>query len=362
VSAELDAGANVGDPDDRERGQRGVGLAERLGVEGIDRVIAFEVRLVHRFRGVGLRRGLLLHGAAGWGEWNPFDEYSDEVAGRWLDAAIDAARAPAPVALRTAIPVNVTVPALDPEPAYALVAASGCSTAKVKVAEPGQALGQDIERVMAVRDALGTTGRLRIDANGAWTPEEALTALTRLDAAAGGLEYVEQPCATLEELAAVRRVQHVPVAADEAIRVEAATPDALREAVDIAVIKVAPSGGIHRALAFARRLELPTVVSSALDTSVGIGAGVRLAAALPALVHACGLGTATLLAVDVARHPLKPVDGVLQLADAEAELELRPDVTEPPADDVEALIARARRAATAAGHDVAPLTPRRGRV
>jgi O-succinylbenzoate synthase len=351
-----------GGSDERESGQRGVELAERLGIDGIDRVIAFEVPLVHRFRRVQLRHGLLLHGASGWGEWSPFDEYPDEVAGRWLDAALDAACDPAPAALRTAIPVNVTVPALDPERAHSLVAASGCSTAKVKVAEPGQSLGQDIDRVMAVRDALGTTGRLRIDVNGAWTPEEALTALTRLDAAAGGLEYVEQPCASLEELATVRRAQHVPVAADEAIRVEAATPDALRRAVDIAVIKVAPSGGIHRALASARRLDLPTVVSSALDTSVGIGAGVRLAAALPALVHACGLGTGTLLAEDVVRQPLLPVDGMLQLADAPAEVELRPDVPEPPADDVEALIARARRAAMAAGHDVAPSAPRRGRV
>jgi O-succinylbenzoate synthase len=361
LSGELDAGAHVGDSDDRQGGQRDAELAARLGIEGIDRVIAFEVPLVHRFRRVRLRHGLLLHGRAGWGEWSPFDEYSDEVAGRWLDAALDAAREPAPTAHRTAIAVNVTVPALDPERAHALVATSGCTTAKVKVAEPGQDLGADIERVMAVRDALGPDGRLRIDANGAWTPEEAMNALIRLDAAAGGLEYVEQPCGSLEELATVRRAQHVPVAADEAIRVEAANPDAVRDAVDIAVIKVAPSGGIHRALAFARRVALPTVVSSALDTSVGLGAGVRLAAALPELVYACGLGTATLLAEDVVRQPLRPVDGMLQVADAMAESALRPDVPRLPERDVEALLARARRAATAAGHDVAPLAPRKGR-
>jgi O-succinylbenzoate synthase len=336
----------------------GVALAERLGFEGIDRVIAFEVPLVHRFRGVGLRHGLLLHGAAGWGEWSPFDEYSDEVAGRWLDAALDSAREPAPAVHRTAIEVNVTVPALCPDQAYAIVAASGCRTAKVKVAEPGQTLGEDVDRVMAVRDALGPDGRLRIDANGGWTSERALEALTHLDPAAGGLEYVEQPCASLEELATVRRAQHVPVAADESIRVEAAPPDALREAVDIAVIKVAPSGGIHRALAFARRLEIPIVVSSALDTSVGIAAGVRLAAALPDLVYACGLGTATLLAEDVVERPLQPEGGMLRLADGSPQLALRPDVPQPASREVEALVARAWRAAMAAGHHVAPLVRR----
>ncbi len=338
-----------------------VALARRLGIHGIDRIVAFEVALTQRFRRVELRHGLLLHGAAGWGEWSPFDEYPDDVAGRWLEAALDAAREAAPLALRTAIPVNVTVPAIGPEQAQALVLAAGCATAKVKVAEPGQALGDDVERVMAVRDVLGPDGRIRIDANGAWTLDAALEALDRLDIAAGGLEYVEQPCATLEELAAVRRAQHVPVAADEAIRVAGATPEALREAVDIAVIKVAPSGGIHRALAFARRLEVPTVVSSALDTSVGIAAGIRLAAALPELHHACGLGTATLLTEDVTNPPLHPVDGMLQLADASPECTLRPDVPKPTQDTVEAILARARRAARAAGLDVAPLRLRRGR-
>jgi len=176
-------------------------LADRAALAGIDAVVPFSVPLTTRFRGVDVRHGLLLHGPAGWGEWSPFDEYADPVAAVWLEAALDAACVPAPPARRSHVPVNVTVPAVDPARARAIVEASGCRTAKVKVAEPGGTLAEDVARVAAVRDALGPDGHVRVDANAAWTVDEAVAALGRLEEAAGGLEYVEQPCTGLEELA-----------------------------------------------------------------------------------------------------------------------------------------------------------------
>jgi O-succinylbenzoate synthase len=208
--------------------------------------------------------------------------------------------------------VNVTVPAVDPEQAHAIVTAGGCRTAKVKVAEPGQSLADDEARVEAVRDALGPGGRVRIDANGAWDVDAAVAAIGHLDLAAGGLEYVEQPCAAVEDLAAVRRRVDVPIAADESIR-RAADPYRVRdlEAADIAVLKVQPLGGVRACLRIAEDIGLPVVVSSALETSVGIAAGVALAAALPELPYACGLATVQLLTGDVVAASLLPVDGVL---------------------------------------------------
>ena len=187
---------------------------------------------------------------------------------------------------------------------------SGCGTAKVKVADVTSSLAEDQARLEAVRDALGPGGRIRVDANGAWDVDQALAALTVLERAAGGLEYVEQPCATVEELAAVRRRTSVLVAADESIR-RAEDPYRVREleAADIAVLKVQPLGGVRACLRIAEDIGLPTVVSSALETSVGLAAGVALAAALPELEYASGLATVGMLADDVADHRLAAVDG-----------------------------------------------------
>ncbi|UMG94714.1 o-succinylbenzoate synthase [Nocardioides sp. TF02-7] len=265
-----------------------------------------------RFRGVTVREAALLPGPAGWGEWSPFLEYDARVAEPWLRAAEEAAAGDWPAAVRDAVPVNVTVPAVDPATAHGIVLRGGCRTAKVKVAEPGQALADDQARLEAVRDALGAGGRLRVDANGAWSVDEAVAAVGVLDRAAGGLEYVEQPCATVEELAAVRRRVDVPVAADESIR-RAEDPYRVRDlgAADVAVLKVQPLGGVRACLRIAEEIGLPVVVSSALETSVGIAAGVALAAALPELPYACGLATVQLLTDDVVDAPLLPVDGAL---------------------------------------------------
>ncbi len=278
----------------------------------------FAIPMRTRFRGVTRREGALLRGPVGWGEFSPFPEYGPAESARWLAAALEAAEEGWPEPLRTHIPVNVTVPAVGPEAAHAIVAGSGCRTAKVKVAEPGQSEGEDVARVEAVRDALGAGGRVRVDANGAWTPDAAV----RMIKALGELEYAEQPCATLAELAEVRRRVDVPIAADESVR-RAEDPLKVRaaEAADIVVLKVQPLGGVRAALAVAEACGLPSVVSSAVETSVGLAAGLALAAALPELPYACGLGTLSLLAGDVVREPLAAVDGVIELRRPEVEEE-----------------------------------------
>ncbi len=220
------------------------------------------------------------------------------------------------------MPVNVTVPAVGPDRAASVVRdSSGCRTAKVKVAEPGQSEADDIARVEAVRDALGPGGAIRVDANGLWDMDTAVRMVRLLDHAAGGLEYVEQPCRTVEELAAVRRRLDVPIAADESIR---RADDPLRvarlEAADIAVLKVQPLGGIAACLQIADQIGLPVVVSSALETSVGLAAGLALAAALPELPYACGLGTLALLDGDVTSAPFRVVDGAMAVGRPDPDL------------------------------------------
>jgi O-succinylbenzoate synthase len=269
--------------------------------------------LVTRFRGLDSREALLLEGPQGWTEFAPFVEYDDAEASTWLRAAIDFGWQATPPLLRERIQVNATVPAVAPEDVAGVLARfPGCRTAKVKVADPGQTLADDVARVRAVRSVLGPEGRIRIDANGLWNVDEAEHALNALDEF--DLEYVEQPCASIEELAEIRRRSAdylgIPVAADESVR-KAEDPllVATTGSADILVIKAAPLGGIHAALALIELAGLPAVVSSALDTSVGISMGAHLAAAIPDLDFDCGLGTASLLAADVTTEPLLPVDG-----------------------------------------------------
>ncbi len=295
----------------------------------------FSIPLRTRFRGITLREGMLLRGPGGWGEWSPFLEYDARVAEPWLRCAEEAAAGDWPAPVRDRVAVNATVPAVGPDQAHRIAAAGGCRTAKVKVAEPGQALAEDEARLEAVRDALGPDAAIRVDANGAWSVDEAVAAISALDRAAGGLEYAEQPCASVEDLAAVRRRVAVPIAADESIR-RAEDPYRVRdlEAADIAVLKVQPLGGVRACLRIAEDIGLPVVVSSALETSVGIAAGIALAAALPELPYACGLATVQLLTADVVAEPLLPVDGFLPVG--------RPRV-DPAAVDL--LVARPERVA-----------------
>jgi O-succinylbenzoate synthase len=278
------------------------------------------------FRGITERRGMVWRGPFGWAEWSPFEDYPVEAVVPWLRAAVEMATTPFPESRRSEIPVNCTIPAVDPDLAFRLARESGCRTAKIKVAEPGQRSADDLARVAAVRDALGPDGLIRVDANGGWDVDEAFAALS--DLRAFGLEYAEQPCAQVTELARLRRRIRsrglgVLLAADESIR-RSADPYRVAEleAADIAIIKVQPLGGVRACLEIADRIGLPVVVSSAVETSIGIRAGIACAAALPELPYACGLNTIRLLENDLGRKPLIARNGMLPVDDLEVDLEM----------------------------------------
>lgn len=287
------------------------------------------------FRGVTHREAVLLQGRAGWGEFAPFLDYDDVESARWLAAALEAAERGWPAPVRARVPVNATVPAVAAsDVADVLARFPGCTTAKVKVAAPGQRLVDDLDRVAAVRDALGASGHVRVDANGGWTLREAVDALAALSRF--GLQYAEQPCASLDDLAALRnrlarRSIDVPIAVDESIR-KADDPlrVALAGAADVVVLKVAPLGGVSAALRVAEQCGLPVVVSSALDTSVGIRAGIALAAALPDLPYACGLATVALLAGDVCTEPLDGRGGAIAVEPIQVDAALLDRWAAPP--------------------------------
>ncbi len=279
----------------------------------------YDIELSTGFRGITRRQGVLLEGPVGWGEWSPFPEYDDQEAASWLRAAVEMATLGWPEPIRDEVPVNAIVPAVAPAAAAERVKSSGCRTAKVKVAERGQSLQDDVARVAAVREALGPQGRLRVDANGGWSLEEAAVAIGEL--AQFDLEYAEQPCHSVEDLVELRsllgrRGVAVPIAADESIR-RVDDPLRVRDlgAADVAILKVQPLGGVRRCLELAEVLRMPVVVSSALETSVGLRAGVALAAALPELPYACGLETGSLLLDDVAAEPLLARAGALPVSD-----------------------------------------------
>jgi o-succinylbenzoate synthase len=315
---------------------------ELAGVPDLDPagLHVYAIPMTERFRGITVREGILLEGPRGWGDFCPFAEYDDATGSAWLAAALEAAWLGWPPAIRDEVAVNAIVPAVSPERAHEIVTASGCRTAKVKVADQRGSLAADADRVAAVRDALGPGGHVRVDANGGWDVDTAVTSLGVLDAAAGGLQYAEQPCRTVEELAEVRRRTRVPLAADESIR-RAEDPLAVARAgaADVAVVKSTPLGGVRRSLAVAEQLSgnpeevvrLRVVVSSALETSVGLAAELALAGALPGLELACGLGTLSLLAADVVGERAPLVEGMLPIPPA------------PPAPDRDALAACRQR-------------------
>ena len=292
--------------------------------EVLDGLRVVRLPLRTRFRGITEREIAVVRGPRGWGEFAPFLEYGAQESARWLEATIEAAWVGWPEPVRTTVPVNATVPAIPSDDVAAdLARYDGCTTAKVKVAEPGQREADDIDRVAAAREAIGEHGRIRVDANGGWSLTQAHDMLTRL--APFGLEYAEQPCADVRDLARLRVELalggvDVPVAADESIRkAEDPLEVARLRAADVVVVKVAPLGGVARALEVVADCGLPAVVSSAIDSSIGLRAGVALAAALPELEHACGLGTGALLGGDVTADPLLPAAGALPVREVEVD-------------------------------------------
>lgn len=283
--------------------------------------------LATRFRGITSREAVVFDGPLRATEFSPFVEYDDAESASWLRAAIDFGWSEQPTALRESIRVNATIPAVRAdEVAGVLARFPGCRTAKVKVAEPSQTRADDVARVAEVRRVLGPEGCIRVDANGGWNVDEAEHAIREL--ARFDLEYVEQPCSSVEELVELRdriRWMDVPIAADESVR-KAEDPLAVARAgaADVLVVKAQPLGGVRRALRILEKSGLPVVVSSALDTSVGLAMGARLAAAVPELEFDCGLGTAALLAADVTEEPLLPIDGAIPVRD----VTLSPDLLE----------------------------------
>ncbi len=278
------------------------------------RVVTLPLR--QRFRGIEAREVLLFEGPEGWSEFSPFLEYDDAESAAWLAAAIDFAFTPAPALFRSQVRVNATLPAVGPELVPSILDRySGCRTVKVKVAEPGQQLHHDVLRVRAVRSYLGPEGRIRIDANGGWNVDEAEHAIHAL--AECDIEYVEQPCATVDELADIRkRVKYMglPIAADESVR-RASDPleVSAARAADLLVIKAQPLGGIRSALRLVDAARLPVVVSSALETSIGISMGAHLAAAIPELAYDCGLATVSMFESDITSQPLVATNGLVDV-------------------------------------------------
>jgi len=295
--------------------------------------VPYDLPLHVRFRGIERRRGMVWAGPSGWAEFSPFEEYSVAECRPWFRAAREAAEFGFPPPVRRFVPVNATVPAVSPVQAQRLVAQSGgCTTVKIKVGEPGQDLEQDLARVAAVRAVIGPSGCIRVDANGAWQVDQAAVYLAKLDKAAGGLQYAEQPCATAAELAELRRLTNVPLAADESIR-RVEDPLAVKRlgAADVVVLKVQPLGGVRACLALADQVGLPVVVSSAMESVVGTAMGLALAAALPKLELACGLATGQLLAADLASGAHRVVNGQIELAqpvvDADLLAQAKPGAT-----------------------------------
>ena len=258
------------------------------------------------FRGVTQREVALFFGPIGWAEFSPFLEYGPEESVPWLVSAVESAYVAPPAPLRKVIEINATLPAVNDEAQVTEVLSwyPGCKTIKVKV---GENFAADLQRITLVKK-LAPEARIRLDVNGAWTVDQATAFLLQLHRDIGEIEYVEQPCATLEELWALRKAlpTEILIAGDEIIR---KSDDPLGVnlvgAVDLLVLKVAPLGGIKRCQEIASHFDLPVVVSSALESAIGISYGLKLAATLPTLPYANGLGTGALLSADVATLPIR---------------------------------------------------------
>ena len=289
------------------------------------RVVALPTKT--NFRGITLREVALFKGEYGWGEFSPFLEYDYKESAPWLMCAIEAATKPSPQLYRTSVKVNGTIPALNNPADIERIVDSfpGVQTFKVKV---GENLAEDIARLAKVR-SLRPKAKLRIDVNGNWSVQEAVTYLRAIYENIGPLEYVEQPCGTVDELRELKEKLKVDIkiAGDEVLR-KASDPFAvdLKGAIDILMLKVQPLGGIARAHKLAEHHKLPVVISSALESAVGINYGLQLAASFPEMDFECGLGTGSLLSANVADLPI--VNGEIQITEVEpdfAGLEVAPE-------------------------------------
>jgi O-succinylbenzoate synthase len=276
------------------------------------RVIALPMKT--NFRGISVREVALFKGPHGWGEFSPFLEYDDAESAPWLASAIEAATTPKPKLYRTSVAINGTIPALnDPQDLKTIVDSfPGVKSFKVKV---GSNLAEDLARVNVIRQ-LQPHAKIRIDVNGLWNVDQAEQFLTSV----GEIEYVEQPCATVDELRELKSRTSVKIVGDEILR-KAPNPFEidLSGAIDFLMLKVQPLGGIKRTHALAEHHNLPVIVSSALESAVGINYGLMLAASFEEMNFDCGLGTGSLLAADVAQLPI--VDGKIEISEFEPQLD-----------------------------------------
>jgi O-succinylbenzoate synthase len=276
------------------------------------RVIALPMKT--NFRGINLREVAFIKGSHGWGEFSPFLEYDDAESSHWLASAIEAATQPRPKLFRSSVAVNGTIPATNDKKVVDDLVASypGVETFKVKV---GNNLAEDLARVNVIR-TLRPDAKIRVDVNGLWSVDQAENFLK----AVGQIEYVEQPCATIEELRELKSRTSVKIVGDEILR-KAQDPFNLEldGAIDYLMLKVQPLGGIQRAHAIAQHHKLPVVVSSALESAVGINYGLTLAASFEEMSFDCGLATGSLLAQDVAHLPI--TDGMMQISEFEPQLD-----------------------------------------
>jgi len=274
----------------------------------------FELQVVsipvkNTFRGIKSREIALFEGPAGWSEFSPFLEYDNKQSAIWMKAALEAATKPAPTPLRNEVMVNATLPTIKPgEVEKVLSNFDGCTTIKIKINDFTIDKELLIESLKHVPNA-----RFRLDINGGWTLDEAIVNLKNYEGEFAGLiDYVEQPCIDIADLKVLKNETGIKIAVDESIRKFLGSDlTKLKDVADIAVIKWAPSGGINAALDLIKQISLPVVVSSALDSSVGISHGLALACAIPNLYGACGLATVALLEGDVTSDSLLASKGVI---------------------------------------------------
>ena len=286
--------------------------------------VPFSLDLTNEFRGIKVRTGALISGSTGWGEFAPFPEYGDAIAARWLAGALEAAFGKFPERIRASVPVNAIIPILKRAETKTAVESAvtnhGMTTFKLKVGGTAESLVDDLTRCEIVRttlDELGVVGKIRIDVNGNWSVAQALESLQQIVQVIGELDYVEQPCAEIEELIRLRNEMStwsvpVRIAVDESIRMSTQiNVESLREVADLVIVKAIPLGGVQRSLDLINEIGLPTVISGSLDSSVGLSSAIALAAAVPELYGACGLGTGTLFAQDLVTPTTLPVNGEL---------------------------------------------------
>ena len=286
--------------------------------------VPFSLDLTNEFRGIKVRTGALISGSTGWGEFAPFPEYGDAISARWLAGALEAAFGKFPERVRTSVPVNAIIPILGRAETKAAVESAvtnhGMTTFKLKVGGAAESIADDLERCKIVRttlDELGVVGKIRIDVNGNWSVAQALESLQQIVQVVGELDYVEQPCTEIKELLKLRNEMSnwsvpVRIAVDESIRMSTQiNVQALPEIADLVVVKAIPLGGVQRSLDLINEIGLPTVISGSLDSSVGLSSAIALAAAVPELYGACGLGTGTLFAQDLVTLTTLPVNGEL---------------------------------------------------